>query len=197
MTPSPTLTGEELAQAEKEILAETGWSTRVGIELKIGYELTELLIRKQVELTRKDKELADNQSTTDESIRETALDSQRVHDFVSKLSRDDKNTFNALIKMAQQPAESIRERTAKGITDEDMKIAQENPHFFCYMGSNMPHQHTVGCSHQKWTAEQLQSALTTQMAVVRVLQHKLFGIPLDGKPIIQLSEEFNMSGIPL
>ena len=70
----------------------------------------------------------------------------------------------------------------KGITNEEMKIAEENPHYFCYVGSNMPVQHTVGCSHQKWTVEELQQALETQMAVVRVLQHKLFGSSLDGRP---------------
>lgn len=75
-----------------------------------------------------------------------------------------------------------------GITKEEMKIAEQNIHWSCYMGSATTPFHEIGCPHVEWTTEQLQGALEVQKAVVRVLQHKLFGTPLDGKPVAVYTE---------
>jgi len=48
--------------------------------------------------------------------------------------------------------------------------------------------HTVGCPHQKWTVEQLQSALEGQMALNEFYQHKLFG-SLEARAFVEKTEK--------
>lgn len=82
--------------------------------------------------------------------------------------------------------------------DQKMAIAKANPKYSCYQGSHMERFHTVGCPHQEWTVDQLQRALETQMALVRVYQHELFGIRLDGEPTVVFYNKGNgdQSGLP-
>ncbi len=69
---------------------------------------------------------------------------------------------------------------------EDIEIARKNPTWNCRFHPTSG-WHTVGCPHINWTAEQLQNALESQIALVRFYQHELFGTALDGKPIISQS----------
>jgi hypothetical protein len=64
-----------------------------------------------------------------------------------------------------------------------LKTARDNPHWYC---RHHPTDwfHEIGCPHMKWTVEQLQDALDESRAMIRVLQHELYGLPLDGNPKI-------------